>query len=33
MGCNGLHGEELLHRCTGVLARVDVHFCGERGVH
>jgi len=25
--------EKSLHRCTGVLARVHVRFCGERGVH
>jgi len=30
MGCME---KALLHRCTGVLARVYVHFCNERGVH
>ena len=25
--------KKLLHRHTGVLARVYVHFCGERSMH
>ena len=33
IGRNGLHGEGMLHRRTGALARVYLHFCCERGVH